>query len=403
MLTQTKCLSAENDPNRLVPRAERSWRHGFEQDGPAPEGTKPSQPVGFARLDRNGVIREMDVRLAAFLKVDRNHVAGVPFCVFVQRGHLAAFYSHLASNRDRRDAVSELLVRPRKGEAIRVQLWSSPRHLGSARAVFRVALVPLSSGYTARAAQVPAARSLASPRRKSRTHIAVASLAHELRNALMPLTMCLPMLRATSAQAQSTTQLQAICERQVGRITRLIDDTLDLSRAGLGKIRLQSERLELNELVRTIAELNAPEFEQRGITFDKVEPPFSLYVDGDVARLEQVLTNLLQNAAKFTDRSGCVGVHLRREGSHAVLEVRDSGRGIAAESLACVFQPFVQVESTVDESRAGLGLGLALVKAFVELHGGTVAAASGGLGKGSEFTVRLPLAHELRAEVSACA
>jgi signal transduction histidine kinase len=212
----------------------------------------------------------------------------------------------------------------------------------------------------------------------------------------------LPMLRETSAQPQSRNQLQAMCERQVGRMTRLIDDALDLSRAGLGKIRMQSRRFELNELVRTVAELNAPEFEQRGIAFYKVEPPFSLYVDGDVARLEQVLTNLLHNAAKFTDRGGCVSVHLRREGEHAVLEVQDSGRGLAAESLAGVFQPFVQAEST-HERNTGLGLGLALVKALVELHGGTVDAASAGLGKGAEFTVRLPLARERQAEVSACA
>jgi signal transduction histidine kinase len=402
MLSQTECRPAEHDPNLLVPPAGRSWRPRFEEECRPPEGTKSSEPVGFVTLDRNGVIREMDVRMAAFLKVDGNDVVGVPFCVFVQQGHLETFYRHLVRNRNRVDAVSELVVRPRKGKGVRVQLWSTPRHLGTTEVVLQIALIRLSSGHPARAARVPAARSLPSPGRNLRTHVAVAALAHELRNALMPLTMCLPMLKETSAQPQSRNQLQAMCERQVSRMTRLIDDALDLSRAGLGKIRMQSRRFELNELVRTVVELKAPEFEQREITFYKVEPPFSLYVDGDVARLEQVLTNLLHNAAKFTDRGGCVSVHLRREGAHAVLEVQDSGRGIAAESLACVFQPFVQAEST-DERNTGLGLGLALVKALVELHGGTVDAASAGIGKGAEFTVRLPLARERQAEVSACA
>jgi signal transduction histidine kinase len=334
----------------------------------------------------------MDLGAATFLEADPLYVIGVPFCVFVQSGHLGAFYAHLRLAPNRREIATDLLLRTRKGREIGVQFWSTPAHGAGAGLAFRIAILPLPAKHESGATHAPLVRSPRAHRSTPRSNAVLAAIAHELRNALMPLTMCLPLLKASSADAKARSEMQEICERQVDRMTRLIDDVLDLHRLLYGKIRLESQRIRLNDLVRSVAATHRPQFDRLGIALTHVEPPTSLYVDGDAGRLEQVLTNLLQNAAKFTERNGSVGLHLRREEGYAVLEVRDSGRGISPESLSRVFQPFVQVEAPRGGNRSGLGLGLALVKTFVELHHGTITAASPGIGQGAVFAVRLPLA-----------
>jgi CheY-like chemotaxis protein/two-component sensor histidine kinase len=179
--------------------------------------------------------------------------------------------------------------------------------------------------------------------------------------------------------------------RQVGHLVRLVDDLLDVTRVTRGKVHLQRTSVDLAALVRHAAEDNAAAFAERGVALEVVAPQ-TVRVDGDAARLAQVLGNLLQNAAKFTPRGGRVRVAAEdREGS-AVITVRDTGIGIPPDVLPRLFQPFMQEERSLARTRGGLGLGLALVKGLVELHGGTVRVASAGEGCGSEFTVELPLA-----------
>ncbi len=227
----------------------------------------------------------------------------------------------------------------------------------------------------------------------------LAMLSHELRNPLAPIRNSLYILERAEPGGAQASRAQAVIERQVQHMTRLIDDLLDVTRISRGKIRLQRERLELNGLVRRVADDHREQFTRNGVALEVAICDEPLHVEGDPTRLAQVVGNLLQNAAKFTPRGGRARLSLRRsaEGS-ALVQVRDDGAGIAPETLSELFEPFVQAETSLDRSHGGLGLGLALAKNLVELHGGEVRAASPGLGQGAEFTVCLPLAPAAEAK-----
>jgi signal transduction histidine kinase/CheY-like chemotaxis protein len=223
----------------------------------------------------------------------------------------------------------------------------------------------------------------------------LAILSHELRNPLAAIKNALYVGdRATSAeQAQ---RARAVLDRQVAQLTRIVDDLLDVTRITQNKIRLERRVVDLDALARRTAEDHRPFFEERGVALDQPDAPAPVPVDGDESRLAQMLGNLLQNAAKFTPRGGVTHLAVQRDAAfgQAVLRVGDSGVGMTKGEMARLFQPFVQVDTTLDRSLGGLGLGLALVKGIVELHGGAVTVHSAGLGLGSEFVVRLPLARE---------
>jgi two-component system CheB/CheR fusion protein len=181
--------------------------------------------------------------------------------------------------------------------------------------------------------------------------------------------------------------------RQVGQLTRLVDDLLDVTRFTSGKLRLRQARFDLVELVRRAAEDHRAQLHAAGIAFDVRTPARPLWIDGDEARIAQVVGNLLANAAKFTVPGGQVVLEIAGDASdgQAVMRVCDTGTGISPDMLESLFEPFVQADESLDRSKGGLGLGLALVKGIVELHGGTVEARSAGLGAGAEFVVRLPV------------
>jgi PAS domain S-box-containing protein len=218
----------------------------------------------------------------------------------------------------------------------------------------------------------------------------LAMLGHELRNPLSPIVSALQVVKAQAPDAFPNER--AIIERQVQHVVRLVDDLLDVSRITRGKIELERRRLELSEVVAQALEMSGPLFQQRGHHLRVDVPRRGLPVWGDAHRLAQVVANLLTNAAKYTDPGGHIEVYARNDGWRAVLRVRDDGIGIGPELLARVFDLFAQGERTLDRAQGGLGLGLAIVRSLVELHGGTVSATSDGPGKGSEFEVRLPLA-----------
>ncbi len=191
-------------------------------------------------------------------------------------------------------------------------------------------------------------------------------------------------------------------ERQVQQLKRITDDLLDVARISRGEIRLLRERLEIKELVRSTVEHQRQTFTRRGVELEVVAGDGPLHVNADPARLAQVVGNLLQNAARFTPPGGRTTLSLERTDEDQVaITVRDTGTGIEPALLREVFEPFVQAEKLLARSTGGLGLGLALVKELVELHGGSVSAFSEGAGKGATFVVRLPLQQEEVSMLSA--
>jgi signal transduction histidine kinase len=179
-------------------------------------------------------------------------------------------------------------------------------------------------------------------------------------------------------------------DRQVGHMARLLDDLLDISRITRGKIQLHKRRIQLDEVMAQAVESAAPLIEARRQQLAFQAPPSELCVEADWDRLLQILGNLLTNAAKYTDENGQIVLTAVREGAEAVIRVRDSGIGINPDLLPRIFDLFTQADQSLDRSRGGLGIGLTMVRQLVQMHGGQVEARSEGLGKGSEFIVRLP-------------
>ncbi len=217
----------------------------------------------------------------------------------------------------------------------------------------------------------------------------LAILGHELRNPLAPILAALHVMRLRSTDS-ITERERAVIERQVTHLSRLVDDLLDVSRAAMGKIDLRRERLDLHTAIARAVEIARPLIESRGHRLTLNVPVGSLLVDGDLVRLSQVIANLLQNSAKYTNPGGHIQVEGGREGGEMVIRVKDDGRGIPPDKLASMFEMFVQGDQPPDRSQGGLGIGLTLVRSLVQVHGGSVEAQSEGPGKGSEFVVRLP-------------
>jgi len=218
----------------------------------------------------------------------------------------------------------------------------------------------------------------------------LAMLGHELRNPLAPIVTALQLMRLRGDEVLS--KERTIIERQVNHLIRLVDDLLDVSRITRGKVELQRERLELAEIVAKAIEMSSPLIEQRQHVLTVEVPRRGLAFEGDAVRMAQVVANLLNNAAKYTEPHGHITIQGALEGEQAVLRVMDTGIGLSADMLPRVFDLFVQEPQALDRAQGGLGLGLAIVRVLVELHGGTAEAHSEGHGRGSEFVIRLPAA-----------
>jgi signal transduction histidine kinase len=218
----------------------------------------------------------------------------------------------------------------------------------------------------------------------------LAMLAHELRNPLAPIRNALHIMKLAGTDGAVVGQVREMMERQVQHMTRMVDDLLDVSRITRGKIELRKEVVDLASVVGRTVEATRPLFEDRRHELAVDLPPKTLRLEADPTRLEQVLANLLNNAAKYTDQGGHIRLSARQEGGELVLRVRDTGVGIAPDMLARIFEPFMQADRVLHQSQGGLGIGLTLVRRLVEMHGGSVTAYSEGPGKGSEFVLRLP-------------
>jgi len=227
-------------------------------------------------------------------------------------------------------------------------------------------------------------------------------LAHELRNPLAPIRNGVHLLRALGRLDPGVCEVRDMMDRQVQQLVRLVDDLLDISRITRGKIRLQTEPTDLAAVVARAVETCRPLIDERQHRLALALPPQPLRVTGDAVRLAQVVGNLLHNAAKYTEEGGEIWLSVAREGDQAIVRVRDTGMGIPAEMLGCVFDLFMQIDRSLDRSQGGLGLGLTLVRRLVEMHAGSVEAHSAGPCLGSEFVVRLPaLPDEVAADAPA--
>ena len=223
----------------------------------------------------------------------------------------------------------------------------------------------------------------------------LAMLAHELRNPLAPIRNALHILRLQESGSGETDWARDMIERNVGQLVRLVDDLLDVSRIDRGKIRLEVEPVELAAVVGQAVEIARPLIDSRRHHLSLSVPKSSVRVSGDATRLAQIVANLLNNAAKYTDEGGQIHIAVERVEDTAMLRVRDTGVGLSREMLDSVFDLFMQVDRSLDRSQGGLGIGLTLVRRLVELHGGSVEAHSDGPGTGSEFIVRLPALTEV--------
>jgi signal transduction histidine kinase len=219
----------------------------------------------------------------------------------------------------------------------------------------------------------------------------LAMLGNEMRNPLSALRGALQRWEGCRHDPAEMDELREVMQRQVRQLVRLSDDLLDLARLKQGRLEIRRDPVELGELVRAACDELRPYIEERGHTLLLSVPPEALVVHGDSSRLLQAIANLIQNAAKFTDRNGVLDVSLSAEDGMAVIRIHDNGRGIEERMLKAIFEPQSPVDPIDEVPEDGLGIGLRLVKAVVEHHGGSVAANSGGAGLGSEFVVRLPL------------
>ena len=229
----------------------------------------------------------------------------------------------------------------------------------------------------------------------------LAMLAHELRNPLAPIRNAVELMRQVETLDPSFQPNREMVERQVKNLARLVDDLLDVSRITQGSIRLRKEPVELRTILDRAVDATRPLIESRGhqLVLELAREPIRL--DADPTRLEQVVTNLLNNAAKYTMPGGHIWLAAELDGKEAVVRVRDNGIGVPPDVLGRVFEPFVQTDGSLARSEGGLGIGLTLVRSLVEMHGGRVEAHSPGLGQGSEFTIRLPARVAQPAELPA--
>ncbi|HMM74837.1 MAG TPA: ATP-binding protein [Gammaproteobacteria bacterium] len=219
----------------------------------------------------------------------------------------------------------------------------------------------------------------------------LAMLAHELRNPLAPIRNGMEILRRLRGEDRQVKPVTDMMQRQIAHMERLVDDLLDVSRISRGTIELRRETIELAAVIHRAVEAVQPLCERIAHELTVTLPPQPIHLHADPVRLAQVVGNLLNNACKFSEKGGRIRLSAERDGKQVLIRVQDSGIGIAGPQLARIFEMFTQIETSLERSRDGLGLGLTLVKRLVELHDGTVEARSAGLGRGSEFLVRLPM------------
>ncbi|HEY3451780.1 MAG TPA: PAS domain S-box protein [Myxococcales bacterium] len=356
-------------------------------------------------LDPQGRIVRFNKSCEAVSGYREEEMLGKPFSTLIPEDELPALgqvFRGFATGQYARDYENHWTTRDGRR---RLLSWSNTAILNEDRSVkFVVGTgIDVTERREAEAALREANERLVEADRRKNEFLAV--LSHELRNPLAPIRNSVYILDRAAPGGEQAARARRVIERQAQHMTRLIEDLLDVTRISRGKVHLQRERLDLDALARRTAEDHREVFARSGLDLEVLGAPEPLWVDGDPTRLAQAIGNLLSNSAKFTPRGGRTVLSLEAEadarGGQAVVRVRDNGAGISAQTLSHLFEPFVQATQTIERAGGGLGLGLALVKGLVEMHGGRVWARSEGEGKGSEFTLALPLLPPARP--AACA
>lgn len=345
-------------------------------------------PVGYLRLDDHGAISAINRAGARILGDAGARYLGRAFSDLVALEHRAALRAAVGEAQSQ-DALATCEVKLAASRAAPPTLRLSITVLRGPAAATLIAFEDVTDRLARAAKLAETEAALREAHRRKDEFLAM--LSHELRNPLAPIQGSLYVLGRSAAGSESAALAREVLERQVGHLTRLVDDLLDANRITRGKIQLQRERLELGEVVRQTVDDRRVVHGAGGLTLETRFDPGLYWVDADRARVVQVIDNLVGNAEKFTPQGGRIVVSLRREGDMAVLRVVDNGVGFAPEVGSQLFEPFAQGPQTMDRSPGGLGLGLAMVKGLVELHGGTVRLTSPGPGRGAEAVVALPL------------
>jgi PAS domain S-box-containing protein len=334
---------------------------------------------GAVALDASGLIVYCNAYFAQLVKAERPTLLGASLFPFVPL-ESRSFFEGLHEKSVRGTTRRELALRTGDGELVPVFATMNRIRIDGGD-VFCLILADLRD-------QKKRDELLLESERKDQF---LAMLAHELRNPIAPIRNAAQILRLKGPAEPRVQWAREVIDRQVTQLTRLVDDLLDVSRITRGKIRLELEQVGLAQVVARAVETARPHIEARHHELTIELPPEPILIQVDVTRISQVLSNLLNNAAKFTTERGKIWVTARLRDKQVEIAIRDTGIGISAEMVPRIFDLFTQVDATLERSQGGLGIGLTLVRSLVELHAGSVEARSDGLGQGSEFLVRLPI------------
>ena len=349
---------------------------------------------GAATLDAGGTILYANRRLADQLAIPSSAVRGASLLEFLPPDQSARVQGLLEGTSG---GHAEVVMRRRDGSTFPASIAVNAFREGEV-AAFCAVITDLTE--QKRHAEVAAAEAAwrAADRRKDEF---LAILAHELRNPLAAIGHAIQILQQLGPPEPTLVRARDVIDRQVGHVARIVDDLLDVSRIVSGKIQIFRDHVDLSALVERTVEMEKAKFTARGRNLSVSLTPDPVWVDADPTRLQQVISNLLDNAQKFTAESGHVFVSLRKDGGQAIVSVRDDGVGIPPELIGHVFDLFAQANRSRGQNPSGLGLGLTLVRRLIELHGGSVSVRSDGKGRGSEFLVSLPTVESAKESVPA--
>lgn len=358
-----------------------------------------ANPDAVALVDTAGEIIHVNALVEELFGYRRDELLGRPLDVLIPERFRARHVEHLgsyfAAPRTRRMGKGMDLVGLRKdGAEFPIDVALSPLRTETGLLV-AAAIRDMTASHRLEAELRRRSRDLEEADHRKDQFLAM--LAHELRNPLAALSLVGQRLRLPAAE-DLLEWAAGVVERQTGHMLRLVEDLLDVARVRQGKVNLCREPTDLAGVAVRAVETSRPLVEGRNHALEVTLPPGPVWVEGDGTRLAQVVANLLTNAARYTPDGGRISLTVAGEDGEAVLRVRDNGIGIPTDMLTPVFDLFTQVEGAGDRADGGLGIGLALVRRLVEMHGGTVTAESGGPGLGSEFTVRIPLLSDTKSD-----
>jgi len=341
--------------------------------------------MGIAIADPDGRVRQVNPAFSNLLGYSEDELLGVHFSQLVHPDDRSANMAAVAQLKEEQLPFFEIENRyvTKGGEPVWVRKFISFLPDENCEPASILALV---TDVTGRRRMEHALRD--ADRRKDEF---LATLAHELRNPLAPLRNALNLFKRLGGDGPDGGKLLAMMERQVNLLVRLVDDLLEVSRITRGSIELKKEKIDLATVIENAVEISQPLMKSRGHRLTLSAAHGELFVEGDMVRLTQVFANLLNNAAKYTEPEGQIELSVRRQGLDAVISVKDNGVGISSEMLPRVFDLFTQIDKARSQNQGGIGIGLALVRSLVHLHRGRVDVHSEGPGRGSEFTIRLPL------------